>query len=106
MGALNKNKWTYGSQQVQDKGSSWFTSGEDYFWSAGFFLLIWHEFKHTPRDSEGQGSLACCIAQCLKESDMTEWLNNKLFTGFSLINLLISQKTPLLISPSLKRILF
>ena len=19
-----------------------------------------HEFKHTPRDSEGQGSLACC----------------------------------------------
>ena len=35
-----------------------------------------HEFEQTLRDSEGQGSLACCIPSGLKESDMTERLNN------------------------------
>ena len=30
-----------------------------------------HEFEQTPGDSEGQGNLACCSAQGLKESDMT-----------------------------------
>ena len=35
-----------------------------------------HEFEQTLRDSEGQGSLARCIPWGLKESDMTEWLNN------------------------------
>jgi len=35
-----------------------------------------HEFEQTPRDSEGQGSLACCSPWSCKETDMTEWLNN------------------------------
>ena len=35
-----------------------------------------HEFKQTPGDSEGQGSLVCCSPWGYKESDMTEWLNN------------------------------
>ena len=35
-----------------------------------------HEFEQTPRDREGQGSLACCSPWGRKESDMTEWLNN------------------------------
>ena len=28
-----------------------------------------HEFEQTPRDGEGQGSLACCTPWGLKESD-------------------------------------
>ena len=35
-----------------------------------------HEFKQSPRDGEGQGSLACCTPWGCKESDMTEWLNS------------------------------
>ena len=35
-----------------------------------------HEFGQTPRDSEGQGSLACCSPWSHKESDTTERLNN------------------------------
>ena len=35
-----------------------------------------HEFKRTPGDSEGQGSLVCCNPWGHKESDMTEQLNN------------------------------
>ena len=35
-----------------------------------------HEFKQTPGDGEGQGSLVCCSPQVGKESDMTEQLNN------------------------------
>ena len=30
-----------------------------------------HEFKQTPRDGDGQGSLACCSPWGHKESDMT-----------------------------------
>ena len=36
-----------------------------------------HKFDHTPGDSEGQGSLACCSPWGCKESDMTEQPNNK-----------------------------
>ena len=36
-----------------------------------------HEFEQAPRDSDGQGSLACCSPWGHKESDMTELLNNK-----------------------------
>ena len=36
-----------------------------------------HEFEQTPRDSEGQGSLACCSPRGCKESDTTERPNNK-----------------------------
>ena len=35
-----------------------------------------HEFEQTPRDSEGQGSLACCASWAGKESDTTEGLNS------------------------------
>ena len=34
------------------------------------------EFEQTPGDSEGQGSLMCCIPWACKESDATEQLNN------------------------------
>ena len=40
--------------------------------------------EQTPRDSEGQGSLACCSPRGHKESDMTEWLNWTEFLGFNL----------------------
>ena len=35
-----------------------------------------HEFEQTPRDSEGQGSLACCSPWGRKKSDTAEQLNN------------------------------
>ena len=35
-----------------------------------------HEFEPTLRDSEGQGSLACCCSWGQKELDMTELLSN------------------------------
>ena len=34
-----------------------------------------HEFRQTPGESEGQGSLACCSPWGYKELDTTEWLN-------------------------------
>ena len=38
--------------------------------------LSGHEFEETPRDDEGQGSLACCSPWGRKDMDMTEQLNN------------------------------
>ena len=35
-----------------------------------------HEFEQTQRDSEGQGSLACCSPRGCKKSYTTEGLNN------------------------------
>ena len=35
-----------------------------------------HEFKQTPGDGEGQGSLMCCSPWGGKELDTTEQLNN------------------------------
>ena len=35
-----------------------------------------HEFKQTPEDGEGQGSLVCCSSWDFKESDTIEQLNN------------------------------
>ena len=35
-----------------------------------------HEFKQTPGDGEGQGSLVCCSPWGCQESDTTEPLNN------------------------------
>ena len=35
-----------------------------------------HEFEQTPRDSEGQGSLAFCSPWGRKKSDTTKWLKN------------------------------
>ena len=40
-----------------------------------------HESEQTPRNSEGQESLACCSAWGLKESDTTEQLNNNSNVG-------------------------
>ena len=37
-----------------------------------------HEFEQTLGDSEGQGSLACCIPWDCKESNTTQRLNNNL----------------------------
>ena len=36
-----------------------------------------HEFEQTPGAREGQGILVCCNPWGHKESDTTEWLNNK-----------------------------
>ena len=46
-------------------------------------MIGWHhqlnrqEFKQTSGDGEGQGNLTCCSPWAYKESDTTEWLNNK-----------------------------
>ena len=40
------------------------------------YQLNGHEFEHIQGDNEGQGSLACCRPWGLKESDMTERMNN------------------------------
>ena len=41
-----------------------------------WYRLDGHESEQTPGDSEGQGSFACCSPCGLKESNMTERLNN------------------------------
>ena len=43
----------------------------------GHHQLNGHEFEQTPGDSEGQGTLACCIPRGHKELDTTEQLNGK-----------------------------
>ena len=35
-----------------------------------------HEFEQAPGNGKGQGSLVCCSPWGLKESDVTEQLNN------------------------------
>ena len=51
--------------------------GNDRGWDGQMASLInGHEFEQAPRDSEGQGSLACCSPWGHKESNTTEWLNN------------------------------
>ena len=35
-----------------------------------------HEFEQALGDDEGQGSLVCCSPSGLKQSDMTDWLDN------------------------------
>ena len=45
-------------------------------------MVGWHHhhnryaFEQTPKDNEGQGSLACCSPWAHKELDMTDQLNN------------------------------
>jgi len=41
------------------------------------YWLKGHKFEQTLGDGEGLGSLASCSPWCCKESDTTEWLNNK-----------------------------
>ena len=57
--------------QEEEKGTTEDEMFEWYYWLSG------HEFKQTPGDGEGQGSLACCSPQSHKESDTTEWLNKQ-----------------------------
>ena len=45
--------------------------------AGGHHRLNRHEFKQTPGDSEGEGSLACCSPWGCKESDVTERLNKQ-----------------------------
>ena len=44
-------------------------------------IVGWHhrldEFEQAPGVGDGQGSLACCSPWSWKESDTTEWLNNR-----------------------------
>ena len=40
-------------------------------------MYLKYEFEQGLGDGEGQGSLLCCSPWGHKESDMTEWLNNK-----------------------------
>ena len=45
------------------------------------YWLSGHEFKETPGDSEGQGSLGCCSLWGHKELGTTEWLNRQTETA-------------------------
>ena len=54
--------------------------------------LSGHESEQAPGDGEGQGHLVCCSPWGRKESDTTEWLNNRtiwiyhnIFSDFSII---------------------
>ena len=47
--------------------------GDDRRWDG----LNVHELEQAPGDGEGQGGLVCCSPWGHKESDTTEWLNNK-----------------------------
>ena len=58
------------------------TEGEVVGWH---HQLNGHEFEQTPGDGEGQGSLACYSPWGLKESDMTEQLNNNTIYWASLV---------------------
>ena len=52
--------------------------GDDRWWDGWMTSpLNGHDFEQIPGDSEGKGSLACCSPWGHKESDRTEWLNNK-----------------------------
>ena len=54
------------------------------------YRLNGHEFEQTLLDSEGQGSLLCCIPWSHKESDMTEPLiNNSHVSQFLKINIFL-----------------
>ena len=63
-----------------DIGKDW---RQEEKWAAEDEMVGWHhwlnghEFEQTQGDGEGQGSLACCSPSSHKESDRTEWLNNK-----------------------------
>ena len=53
-----------------------------------------HEFEQTPGGDDGQGGLACCSSWGRKESDMTEWLDNKCLTqNFFLIKITLIAST-------------
>ena len=57
-------------------------------------FLNGHKLEQTLRDSEGQGSLACCCPWCYKKSDTTELLNNNniLWTQTKIFHLHLTMK--------------
>ena len=76
-GHLIEKSWLIGKDP--DAGKDWVqeekgaTEGKMVGWH---HWLNGHEFKQTPGDREGQGSLACCSSWGHKESDTTLWVNN------------------------------
>ena len=50
-----------------------------------YHQLNGHKFEQAPGVGDGQGSLACCSPWGLKESDMTEQLNNNTIYWASLV---------------------
>jgi len=54
------------------------------------YRLNGHEFEQILGGGKGQGSLACCGPWGLKESDMTEWLNNKNICESEFVNFFMS----------------
>ena len=72
--------------RVEGRSPSHYRQDENLCWGVTEDEMVrWHlnglngyEFEWAPGDSEGQGSLACCIPWGCKESDRTERLN-KLF---------------------------
>ena len=75
----NVKSWLIG--QDPDAGKNWrqkekgATDDEMARWN---HRLNGCEFEQTPGDGEGQGSLACSSPSGCKESDTTQWLNNKI----------------------------
>ena len=75
-GHLMPKSWLIGKDP--DAGKDW---GQKEKWATKVEMIGWHhwlnghEFKQTPGDSEGQGSLACCGSWGRKESNMnwTDW---------------------------------
>ena len=57
--------WRQKKGMTEDKMIGW------HHWLNG------HEFEQTLEDDEGQGSLVSCSPWGCKESDTTEWLNNR-----------------------------
>ena len=68
-----------------------------------YHRLNGHEFEQALCDGEGQGSLACCSPWGYKESDTTEWLNNKYTVTYAsrLLNCVLNLICPILYSVSI-----
>ena len=54
-----------------------------------------HEFEQAPGDGDGQGRLACYSPWGRKESDTTEWLNNNINIGISVLHMLSNSILPI-----------
>ena len=68
---LGKDPGTGKDWRQEEKGA---TDDEMVGWH---HRLNGHESEQTPGDSDGQGSLPRCSPRRHKQSDVTEWLNNK-----------------------------
>ena len=54
-----------------------------------------HKFEQAPGDGDGQGRLACYSPWGRKESDTTEWLNNNINFGISVLLMLSHSILPI-----------